>query len=344
MERKKARTILMNSVMFAVGFIILAIMIYYIGIQEVARRMRDADLRFVILAFCLLFGVLSIKLTRWWVLLKKASFANASRVYLVGQATNLFAPIGTGEVMRAAVARTKLGIRARYTMAAVVIERISDITFLVAMAAICIVLFVPGQENYLFIIILIFILAVAYVLLFNPKFFDSLAVFIERTFEERGRFLSRLSSKISVSITKFKEALLEFHKRKAVLGVNVVLTVGSWIAEAVVTYILLLAFVDVEPSFIFIILVVNATSWVARTFLFLPVGPKEVTFTVFLAELSTISEETAGAVALIMLALNYIILGSGALVSAATFAPKKPEEDEEEDTAVDTVGEADLPG
>jgi uncharacterized protein (TIRG00374 family) len=331
MEKKRVRNLAINLVMFILGILIIVVMLYYIGAENVYDVMLEADFNLLLLSTLLMFVILSVKLTRWWLLQKKASFPNSSRVYLIGQAMNLFAPIGTGEITRAAIAKTKLGIKARDTMAAVVIERISDLTFLVAMTGVCIVLFIPGRENLIFMIILMFVLGIAYFLLFKPQFFDRLAVFIERLFEKRGKFLSKLSVKISVSISKFKEAIMKFHRRKAVLGMNIVLTISSWLLEAVVTYTLLSAF-SVDPPFILYVLVINATSWVARTFLFLPVGPKEVTFTFLLKNLFDIPTDIGTAVAIVILALNYVILGTGAMISIVTFKPtiaEKEEDDEE---------------
>ncbi|UCE38194.1 MAG: flippase-like domain-containing protein [Thermoplasmata archaeon] len=335
MERKRATNLAINALMFVIGIVIIALMLYFIGAENVIEVMLKADPYLLTLSILLMLSILSIKLVRWWLLQKEANFTNSSRVYLIGQAMNLFAPIGTGEITRAAIAKTKLGIKARDTMAAVVIERISDITFLVAMAGICIILFIPGQENLIFIIILIAILAIAYFLLFKPQFFDRLAVFIEKLFEKRGKFLTRLSLKISISISKFKGAIIKFHKRKALLAVNAVLTVLGWVIEAVVTYTLLLAFDVASPPFIFYLLVVNATSWVARTFLFLPVGPKEVTFILLLENLFGIAGDIGSAVALTLLAINYIGLGIGAVVSIFTFPPRPKVKEEEKESPED---------
>jgi uncharacterized protein (TIRG00374 family) len=328
MEKKRTRSLIINAMFFAIGIAIISVMLYFIGAEDVVDVIVKADFNYLLVSILLMFVILTLKLTRWYLLQKEASFPNSSRVYLIGQAMNLFAPIGTGEITRAAVAKTKLGIKVRDTMAAVVIERISDITFLVAMAGVCIILFIPEQENLFFIIIPILVLAIAYFLLFKPQLFDRLAVFIEKLFEKRGGFLSKLSLKISVSISKFKGAILKFHKRKGVLGINIVLTVVTWVLEAVVTYTLLLAFGVDSPPFVLFLLVINATSWVVRTFLFLPVGPKEVTFIWLLENLFEISSDYGSAVALTLLALNYIILGTGAFASILTFS-KKPVEKEE---------------
>ncbi len=336
MEKKRTRNLVINAMLFVIGIAIISVMLYFIGAEDVVDVIMKADFNYLLVSILLMFVILGLKLTRWWLLQKEASFPNSSRVYLIGQSMNLFAPIGTGEITRAAVAKTKLGIKARDTMAAVVIERISDLTFLVAMAGVCIILFIPGQENLFFIIILILVLAIAYFLLFKPQLFDRLAVFIERLFEKRGEFLTKLSLKISVSISKFKGAILKFHKRKGVLGVNIVLTVVTWVLEAVVTYTLLLAFGVASPPFVLYLLVINATSWVARTFLFLPVGPKEVTFTLLLENLFEISSNIGSAVALTLLALNYIILGTGAFVSILTFSKKAVEKKEDTEIQPET--------
>ncbi len=333
MEKKRVKNLLMNGLMFAVGFVIIGIMISFIGAENVIKEMSRADPLMIVLAIVLMFIILTVKLLRWWILLAEANFPNASRVYLIGQTMNLFAPIGTGEVMRAAIAKNKLGIRARETMAAVVIERLADITFLVAMTSIGVVMFVPGRENYIFMLLLAAIIAVAFLLIVKPHLFDRLALFVERIFEKRGRFLSKLSLKFSVSMTKFKEAILKFHKRKAALGAHIVITVVSWIIEAMVTYVLLIA-VGASPPFIMFILVINATSWVVRTFLFLPVGPKEVTFIVLMGQFD-VGADHAGAVALIMLALGYIVLGSGAIVSIVTFGKTRISEDDKEEGEVE---------
>ena len=344
MEKKRARNLLMNGLMFAVGFIIIGVMISVIGAENVADAMSRADPMLIVVAVVLMFINLTVKMVRWWILLKEANFPDASRVYLIGQTMNLFAPIGTGEVMRAAIAKNKLGIKARETMAAVVIERVGDITFLVAMTAIGVVLFMPGgRENYIFLLLLAAIIAVAFLLLVKPQLFDRLALFIERMFEKGGRFLSRLSMKISVSMTKFKEAILRFHKRKAALGAHIIITVISWLLEAVVVYFLILA-LGGNPPFVLFILVINATSWVVRTFLFLPVGPKEATFIVLMGQFDIMPDPAdalalAGTVALILLALNYIVLGSGALVSIATFGKTKAPEREKEEGENDDADE-----
>jgi uncharacterized protein (TIRG00374 family) len=337
MERKRAKSLLMNGVMFAVGFIIIGIMISVIGAQDVVDALSSADPLIIVTAIILMFVIFTLKLVRWWILLAEANFLDASRVYLIGQTMNLFAPVGTGEVMRAAVAKNKLGIKARETMTAVVIERVADITFLVAMTtigvimtAIGVVILVPGgRENYIFLLVLATIIALAFLLLVKPQLFDRLALFVERLFEKRGRFLSRLSLKISVSMTKFKEAILRFHKRKPALGAHIVITIVSWFMEAVVTYLLLVA-VGASPPFILYVLVINATSWVVRTFLFIPVGPKEVTF-IFLMGIFGVRADHASAVALIVLALNYIVLGSGAVLSILTFGRKRAQVNEKED-------------
>ncbi|MEE9151264.1 MAG: flippase-like domain-containing protein [Thermoplasmata archaeon] len=322
MEKKRARNLVINAIMFSIGILIMGIMLFYIGAENVIDVMLKADPYFISLSILLMIFVIALKVTRWWLLLREANFLNSSRIYIIGQAMNLFAPIGTGEVLRAAIAKTKLGIKARVTMAAVVVERISDITFIVAMAGVCIILFIPGYENLFFLLILIIILAIAYFLLFKPQFFDSLAVLIERLFEKRGRFLTKLSLKISVSLSKFKGAIIKYHKEKALLSINIVLTVVSWLLEAVVTYTLLLAFGIVSPPFLLYILVINAMSWVVRTFLFLPVGPKEVTFTFLLENLFGISTNVGSVVAITYLAMNYIILGIGAFASILTFSSK----------------------
>ena len=162
MEKKRARNLAINAFMLSIGIIVLAIMLYFIGAENVIEVMLEADPFLISISIVLMFFVLTLKLIRWWLLFQEANFKNSSKVYLIGQAMNLFAPMGTGEVTRAAIAKAKLGIRLRVTMAAVVIERISDITFLVAVASVGIILFIPGQENLIFMIILIAILCVNY--------------------------------------------------------------------------------------------------------------------------------------------------------------------------------------
>ncbi len=333
MEKKRARNLIINVIMFSSGILIIGLMLFYIGAENVIDVMLKADPYLIFLSILLIIFIMVLKMIRWWLLFREASFLNSSRVYLIGQAMNLFAPIGTGEVFRAAIAKTKLGIKARVTMAAVVVERISDITFIVAMAGVCVVLFIPGYENLFFMLILIIILAIAYFLLFKPQLFDRIAVFIERLFEKRGRFLTKLSLKISVSISKFKGAIIRYHKEKAILSINIVLTVVSWVLEAVVTYTLLLAFGIASPPFILYVLVINAMTWVVRTFLFLPVGPKEVTFTFLLESLFEISTDVGSAVAIMYLALNYIVLGIAAFLSILTFSSKPLDEEEAPESA-----------
>ena len=109
-----------------------------------------------------------------------------------------------------------------------------------------------------------------------------------------------------------------FHEKKAILVQTIMLTIIAWGINALALWVLLLGMgVEVSLSYI---LVVSCASEIIGAFSFLPggLGAKEASFTVLLSTLG-IPSGIGICAALIYRGINYILLGSGVLISLASF-------------------------
>jgi len=296
-------------------------MIWKIGIGNFYTTLFKANLYLLLAAFFLSFLAIVNKLVRWSNLLREAKTIDAYKIYLIGQAVNAIAPIGTGELTRAYVAKTRLNIPVGKTLASAIIERVSDTTFLVALSVVCLTLLIPGNGYIWQIAIPILILLASYALLFNPHFLDRIAFISGRLFKKEEGGVNMIGARFSKSLMSFKGAILSFHGKKNIIAQTILLTILAWSSYALCVLMLLLAFDTSVP--IFYVLIIVCASSLLGTFSFVPggLGVKEVSLAILLSVVG-IPFSIGMAIALIDRGMSYMQLGGGALMSLMSFAMK----------------------
>lgn len=321
-ERKKIN--LKNVIFLLIGCTIIVAMIWKIGIEKMSMEFLNVNLYFLIGAFLLSLLAIIIKLCRWNNLFRIAKTRDASGVYLIGMAVNQIMPVGFGEVTRAYVAKDRVGIPVGKTLAPVAIERIADVTFLVAMSIGCLT-FLTLREGYILqITLIILIISIGYFFLLKPHFIEKLALVFEHSCnpEVQNNFINKLAIRISGVLRTFTEAIAQFNTKRNVIYQTVVLTIISWIVYGFFMYVLLLAFgVNV---FIPYVLTITAASEIIGTFSFIPggLGAKDVSFAVLLVPFG-IPLEVALSTSLMGRFMAYLQLGGGAVGSILAFAKER---------------------
>ena len=302
-----------------IGCAIILAMMWNLGIEELRVSLLNANPRLLVAAFFIFFVTIYIfRIIRWLVMFNKAKPVEASKVMLVGLAVNQIAPIGTGDLSRAYIARKRLNISVGETLAPTVVERILDMTFLVIASVLFLFLLTTGNRYIWQIIIPIVLLIAGYGLLFNPRFLNKVERLLENL--KQRRFFSLYLGGVSRSLPldTFKNAILEFRGKRTLL-IPILLTIATWGAGSLGEYMLLLAFGVKIP--ILYVLGIYCASWIIGAFSFLPggLGAKEVSFAFLLSTLG-LPLTTGMWVSLIDRLIIYILLGGGAFVSLLSFA------------------------
>lgn len=302
-----------------IGCAIILVMMWNLGKEELQASLLNANPYLLVVAFFILFVTIYIfRIIRWLMLFNKAKPVEASKVMLIGLAVNQIAPIGTGDLTRAYIAKKRLNLSIGETLASTVVERILDITFLVIASILFLFLLTTGNRYIWQIIIPIVLLIAGYGLLIKPQFLNKLGWLLEKL--EQRRFFSLYLGGLSrsLSLNTFKNAMLEFRGGRTLL-IPILLTIATWGAGTMAQYTLLLAFGVKIP--ILYLLGIYCASWIIAAFSFLPggLGAKEVSFAFLLSTLGI--PLTIGMwVSLIDRLIAYILLGSGAFVSLLSFA------------------------
>ena len=323
MERKnKTRKFDIRNIIFLIiGGIIIIAMIWKIGIEKMSMEFLKVNLFFLVVAFLLSLLSIILKLCRWNNLFMITKTRDASGVYLIGMAVNQIMPVGFGEVTRAYVAKDRVGIPVGKTLAPVAIERITDVTFLIAMSIGCFT-FLTFRNGYILQIgITTLIISIGYFFLLKPHFIEKLALVFEHFCNPKVRniFINKLAIRISGVLRTFTEAIAQFNTKRKIIYQTVILTIISWIVYGFFMYALLLAFgVSV---FIPYVLTITAASEIIGTFSFIPggLGAKDVSFAVLLVPFG-VPLEVAMSAFLMGRFMAYLQFGTGAVWSILAFA------------------------
>ena len=318
-QRKKINV--KNIIFPLIGCTIIVATIWKIGIEKMSMEFLKVNLHFLVGAFLLSLLSIILKLCRWNNLFRIAKTRDASGVYLIGMAVNQIMPVGFGEVARAYVAKDRVGIPVGKTLAPVAIERIADVTFLVAMSIGCLT-FLTFRNGYILqIVITILIISIGYFFLLKPHFIEKLALVFEhsRNPKVQNNFTNKLAMRISEVLRTFAEALAQFNTKRDIVYQTVVLTIISWIVYGLFMYVLLLAFG--MHVFIPYVLTITAASEIIGTFSFIPggLGAKDASFAVLLMPFG-VPLEVAMSAFLMGRFIAYLQLGAGAVGSILAFA------------------------
>lgn len=307
-----------NSIFLLIGCAILIVMIWKIGATNIYQEFLKADPYLLIGAFFMTLLALFIKAYRWSKLFVYTKEIDAWKIYIIGMAVNQTMPTGSGELTRAYIAKSKLNISISDTLVPVVIERLADTTFMIALSVAYLTFLTTGNGYILQLTIPLIILFSGYSLLLRPDFVDKFVLILER-FPRKNSFINKSINRISQSLKTFKEAIVRFDNKRKIIWQIIMLTVISWCIYGSGMYMLLLAFGHKIP--IFNVLAITAVSEIVGTFSFLPggLGTKELSFAVLL---TTFEIPMAIGISVLLMArmMGYIQLGTGAFISLTSFA------------------------
>jgi uncharacterized protein (TIRG00374 family) len=324
----------------AVAIVVLIILVYWAQPGAILDNILEAEIN--LLAAAVLLNVLTtcLLLGRWVILYREISpnlrIFDSCKIYMIGQATNQIAPMGTGEITRAYVGSRYYKINFSKTLVSAVIERMSDILFFLALAFVCFTLIIQSGRFYIQLVLFILFAILGFIYVLRPHTMDRFFLRLEKLFKRGGKFLQSLSKKLLSSWEIFKNSMYRYHERKGTLVFTGVLTIAVWMLDAFTQFTLFKAF-GVEIPYFHVLAIVSA-SFIIGALSFLPggLGAREGSFAYFtmvVLEISSAVPSSEGraigmAVALVYKGIVYLVIISFAAVSFASL-PKKPDEEDE---------------
>jgi uncharacterized protein (TIRG00374 family) len=153
-----------------VGIAILSAMVLKIGAANIYQEFSKANPYLLAGAFFLTLLGFVIKIFRWGKLYPIAGQMDAWRIYLIGMAVNQTMPAGSGELTRAYIARSRLNVPVGETLAPVMIERLADTTFMLALSVGYLAFITVGNGYLLQLVMPSSILFAGYYLLLKPDY------------------------------------------------------------------------------------------------------------------------------------------------------------------------------
>lgn len=286
--------------------------VWKVGFGKVYGSLLTAKFEFIILGFMIFLTVDFIKLTRWALLFKEVDFIEACKIYIVGQAVNETAPIGSGELTRAYIAKERHRIFFGDTLASAAVERIADTSFLISLSVLGSFFIVTGSWFGYQILIPLAIVSFFYLLLIKPDLLDNFTLKLDVEKRTEKNIFGICAESIRGFITSFKTALSNFHNRKLILVTVVLFTILAWGSEAVGHKMILLSMGYDIPTLT--VLSIAAVSWIIGIFSFLPggLGTRDAAYSILL-NMQGVPIEISMSSALIYRAVTYLMLGVGSV-------------------------------
>lgn len=247
-----------KSVFFILlSVIILAVMLYLIGIDNVIDALKGADLGLIALAIVIQFVAFLLYTLRWKLLNNLADidvgFRQLFPIMMVGLAVNNITPSGRGggEPVRAYILAKEHGYSLKDTFATVVADRVLDTFPFIVLAAITIIsmiLYFDIAQWLLVVLVLsviaiIAILAMLIYLCINPGFGNRvegwIMAVVNRVYKKGS---DDLQVKIHENIFGFQKTMKLIISDKKMLCYTIPLSFVIWICEIMRVYIVFLAF------------------------------------------------------------------------------------------------------
>lgn len=253
-------------ILFGISFLILAVMLYFVGIDQVISALKVANLQLIGLAIVIQIVTYYLYTLRWQIINNMAEI-NASiktllPMTLVGLAINNITPSGRGggEPVRAYLLAKKENYPMQETFATVVADRALDTFPFVVLAVITII----GVSFYfdfdlwllavmvLAVIVIIIILMMIIYMSINPKFgkrVDGWIIGLVRRFYKKNS--EEFEEKIHGIIADFQDTMRLLIYNKNVRHYALPLSFVIWIFEILRVYIVFLAFgANISPVII----------------------------------------------------------------------------------------------
>ena len=244
-------------ILLGFSLLILAIMLYFIGIDKVINALKVANLNYILLAIGVQFITILLYTLRWKILNKVANmdvgFKELFPIILVGLAVNNITPSGRGggEPVRAYILAKRKNYQMEDTFATVVADRALDTFPFIVLAAVTILAMalyfdVPSWLIIVMILAVIAIITVLIVLIImciNPNFgirVESWILKLVRRFYKKNN--EDVENKIHEVIFGFQNTMKLLISNKKALLYTIPLSFLIWISEIMRVYFVFLAF------------------------------------------------------------------------------------------------------
>ncbi len=236
-----------KSLIFLIfGLIIMAVMLYFIGIDKVIYAFKYANVYYVLLAVLIEFGVYGLFTLRWQIINKSvginASFKKIFPMVMLSLAVNNITPSGRGggEPVRAYVLTKETGIPFEETFATVILDRAMDTLPFIILALLTVVGFmldpnmsftVLALSSVAVIVVVLVVFAIIYMSInenFGAKVTKGL-VWLVRKFAKKN--LEEKEAKLVKAVDGFQKTMRIMLKDKNLLFKAFPISFLIWILE-----------------------------------------------------------------------------------------------------------------
>ena len=246
-----------SIIFFGISILILVVMLYFVGIDNVIDALKVADLKYIVLAIIVQFFTIFLYALRWKILNGIANMdVKTTKLFpmvLVGLAVNNITPSGRGggEPVRAYLLSREEGYPMEETFASVVADRALDTFPFVIMAVLTII----GMTLYfdldmkLIVLMVVSVVFIVIVLLFliymciNPSFgkrVDRWIIGLVRRFYKKNS--EEFENKVHNIIKGFQGTMNMLIYNKKVLYYALPLSFMIWVFEILRVYFVFFAF------------------------------------------------------------------------------------------------------
>ncbi len=239
------------------SIVILIVMVYFVGIDNLIETLNDADLNLVALAVVMQIFTYFLYTLRWKILNNLADinvgFRKLLPIMMVGLAVNNITPSGRGggEPVRAYILAKEHGYELKNTFATVVADRMLDTFPFIVLAIITIVSMILYFDiaQWLVVVLVLSVIVISAILLIliymciNLNFgrrVEGWIVGVVRRFSKKDS--SDLENKVHENIFGFQKTMKLLISDKNVLYTSIPLSFLIWIMEIMRVYVVFLAF------------------------------------------------------------------------------------------------------
>ncbi|MFX0163343.1 MAG: lysylphosphatidylglycerol synthase transmembrane domain-containing protein [Candidatus Hodarchaeota archaeon] len=247
-------------------------LIWFVGFSDVIKAVKEADLRYVIIAVFLSVLSLIVKGVRFHYLLKfrhNCSFNYFMPVFLFGYALSIAFPLKSGEIARIELKRRILGANAGNVTAALIVFRVFDVIAIFFLTSLAFFFVIPRYtEGVLLMIwywaallVVLCLLIVAVVVTFWEKagrmFLGRILSFMMKF----GKVGKRLSLFIMEELDHYYLSVKRYKELKTPLFITLILTGVRWGLEILMLQVIFIALGE-EISFITAAFVIGVSIFV----------------------------------------------------------------------------------
>ena len=239
------------------GLVIMAVMLYFIGIDEVIEALKLSNLWLVLLAIVIQIFTYFLYTWRWNIINKTANMdlgiKKSLPMVLVSLAVNNITPSGRGggEPVRAYILAKEHGYELKNTFATVVADRMLDTFPFIVLAIITIISMILYFDiaQWLVVVLVLSVIVISAILLIliymciNLNFgrrVEGWIVGVVRRFSKKDS--SDLENKVHENIFGFQKTMKLLISDKNVLYTSIPLSFLIWIMEIMRVYVVFLAF------------------------------------------------------------------------------------------------------